>query len=984
MSRKTLLLLAALAVSLPGMLTAQRNYAEESVLKEGIWYKIPVVAEGIHRLDQSFFNENGISLAGVDPRNLQLYGNGGKMLPQANAVYREDDLVENAIWVEGENDGSFDAGDYIAFYGEGPDSWEFLTDAQVFHAKHNFYSDTNYYFLHLGNTPGLRATPQSDNLTANFSPVKSRNMQVHEIDSENLLASGRHWLGEKFDLVTQRTFSFYAPDVQADGNIRLWASFSARSDVNTRFLLSVGGNSLGSVSLNSVNVSSSETLHYRSKGIQVGVSPDLVAADDSLRITITYDRSGSNRSEGWLDFIEIDYDQNFETSSQSVYYFSVADGVGQGQIADVSVAGGGNQYQIWDITDPARVKSIDFSLNGSNMQFTTETESPRRFVAWRQPTLIPPSGTRQIPNQNLHGMDPVDYLMIVYPGFMAQAQTLAQFHRDQYGRSVALITPDQIFNEFSSGRMDVSAIRDFIKMFYDRTGGVAPSWVLMFGDGTYDYKGITRPIDSEPVNFVPTYQSCDSWDPTDSYTSDDFFVMLEDNEGLWGENCGRDGDFAVQVNTIDVPIGRLPVINTQEAQDMVNKIIRYGTNPEGSGFGSWRNRVLLVADHKEGEGSIHVRQADGYTGIINSNDPCINLEKIYMDNYPMVTTGGITTFPEGRTALLNALDQGSLIVNYTGHGGEFAWSNARILENNDISKLANVDKLPAIITATCEFGRYDDPEKRSGAELMLLNPYAGAIALFTTVRLVYSSPNETLNRNYYREVFTFDSTRNRMPTIGEVMMRTKNRTFVLGSLNNINSRNFTLMGDPALTLNYPRNRAVITQINDQPVSVGVQDTLKSLAKVKITGEVQDEDGNLMSDFNGTMDVTVFDKPSQFTTRLSSFTFNWQKNRLFNGVATVVDGVFEFEFVVPIDISYDNGLGKISLYFSNDELDGSGCYTNLFVGGTDPNAILDDKGPEIQLFMNDENWQDGGITGRNPYLYAVVSDENGINTAGVGI
>ncbi|MEL7339717.1 MAG: type IX secretion system sortase PorU, partial [Bacteroidota bacterium] len=438
------------------------------------------------------------------------------------------------------------------------------------------------------------------------------------------------------------------------------------------------------------------------------------------------------------------------------------------------------------------------------------------------------------------------------------------------------------------------------------------------------------------------------------------------------------------VNTIDVPIGRIPVINEEEAKQMVDKIIRYATNPTGEGFGSWRNRVLLIADHKEGEGSTHVRQADSYSAPIQSADPCINIDKIYMDNYPLEITAGKSRFPEGRAALLAALDQGSLIVNYTGHGGEFAWSNSRIFENSDIGNLQNQDRLPVVITATCEFGRYDNPDLRSGAELMLLAPEAGAIGLFTTVRLVYSSPNETLNRNLYKHILTFDSTKNRMPTLGEVMMRTKNATFKSGSFSNLNSRNFTLMGDPGLILNYPQLKARITEINNAPVIEGEIDTLRSLARISIRGVVEDAGGQQLTNYNGDMDVTVFDKPSRFVTRLSNFTFFWQKNRLFNGKVTVDNGEFFFEFVVPIDISYENGFGKISLYFHNDEFDGTGCYRELHIGGTDPDAVVDKQGPDVDLFMNDNRWRDGGVTGTDPYLYAEVFDENGINSAGVGI
>ncbi|MEL6594088.1 MAG: type IX secretion system sortase PorU, partial [Bacteroidota bacterium] len=564
--------------------------------------------------------------------------------------------------------------------------------------------------------------------------------------------------------------------------------------------MSSGSSLLGSVSIGSVAYDNAEAVFYKTQRTTFTVDPSLVGSDDSLRIRVQFDKRGSIRSEGWLDWYELEYDRalNLQNKNQKVY--SLVEQIGAGEVADLSFSGANANYKLWDITDPVAVQAIPYTLAGASLNAKLPTEEPTRVLAFQNATLVPVS-VQSIPNQDLHGIPLVDYIIITYPGFEAQAQRLAQFHEEHYGRSTAVVTPQEIYEEFSSGKPDITALRNFIRMFYRRSGGVSPGFVCLFGDGTYNQKKINVLSEVGEINFVPTYQSCNSWDPTDSYVSDDFFVLLEDNEGNWGEGCGRDGDGTIEVNTIDVPIGRIPVITEEEATQMVDKIIRYATNPSGEGFGSWRNRVLLIADHKEGEGSTHVRQADSYSAPIQSADPCINIDKIYMDNYPLEITAGKSRFPEGRAALLAALDQGSLIVNYTGHGGEFAWSNSRIFENSDIGNLQNQDRLPVVITATCEFGRYDNPDLRSGAELMLLAPESGAIGLFTTVRLVYSSPNETLNRNLYKHILTFDSTKNRMPTLGEVMMRTKNATFKSGSFSNLNSRNFTLMGDPGLILN---------------------------------------------------------------------------------------------------------------------------------------------------------------------------------------
>ena len=662
-----------------------QNFAEQSVLSEGSWYKIGVTESGIYKLDQSFFNQIGLSPANVNPKNIKIYGNGGSVLPQSNAAFRHDDLVENAIFVSGEADGAFNSQDYVLFYGESAHTWQYDAESQLFHSQFHPYADTNYYFLTVGNTPGKRLESRPSEPDPGFEATTGKAFLFHEIDSENLIKSGRNWLGEKFDLIRERTFNFPMTDLASDGDIIINLRVAARSDIQTSFQVYVGGNVLGTLNLASTNVGNYEARHYWLKSGSFALNASSLAGLGSLNLTLTYNKGSSSRSEGWLDWIEINYDQTFDTKGQAYWPFSIADEqLGTGQIANMSIANGSSAYQIWDITDPTAVQIQAYSMNGNRMEFAVKAESAKRFVAFTESTHTPASAKR-VNNQNLHGLDLIDYLVITAPAFKSEAQRLAQFHQDHYQRSTAVITPDEIFNEFSSGKQDVSAIRDFIRMLYVRSNGMSPGFVTFFGDGSYIYKYINDNVNNA-ANFVPTYQSRDSWDPTSSYTSDDFFGFMDEDEGFWGEGIGFDNDLRVEVNQIDVPTGRLPIENLEQATQIVDKIITYVEDPNGIGLGSWRNRVVLVADHKEGEGNTHVRQADGYQGLILGNDPCIHIDKIYMDNYAMVKTAGVTRFPEGREALLDALDQGSLIVNYTGHGGEQAWSNSRILENTDILK----------------------------------------------------------------------------------------------------------------------------------------------------------------------------------------------------------------------------------------------------------------------------------------------------------
>jgi hypothetical protein len=954
-----------------------QSFSNESVLNSGTWYKIGVTQEGMYRMDRSFLSNLGIS-GSIDPRDIRLFAGQSGLLPQLNSESRVDDLREIPIFVAGEGDGQMGADDFVLFFGEGSSSWNFNSQrGQYQHAIHH-YADTNFYFITIDKGRGLRIA-DAPALTATYTPAASRGVRFTENELDNPIHSGRLWLGETFDLVTERKFSFFVPGADRGGNVRIALRLAAQSSSLSSFQIRVGSQLAGTVSMLSTDVVNPDSRYYQSSEASYVLPATLIDADDSLRITLTYNKGAYARAKGWLDYISLDFDQSFSLNQAGQRTFRILDGTAPGAVAGLAFAASASDYQVWDVTSPFDAVRLPLTANGSTLNTTVAAATPRRIIAHRGGYLTPANRGR-VRNQNLHGMDPVDYLIITHPDFKPAADSLAAFHQEVYQRSTAIVYPQDIYNEFSGGKQDVSAIRDFIRMLYVRSLETSPGFVCMLGDGTYDFKGIVPT--SRGNNFVPTYQSRDSWDPTDSYTSDDFFVLLSDNEGLWGENSGVPGDRTVELNTLDATIGRLPVQTVEEGLAMVRKIRRYATDKQS--FGAWKNRVILVGDYKDSEGSLHIGQADSYTNRILASNPCMNIDKIYLDNYPVERTAGRTLFPEAKAALLQAMDEGSFIINYTGHGGTEAWSNSYILESPDIARINNDNRMPAIITATCEFGRFDLADSRSGAEELVMRTDGGAIAMFTTVRLVFSSPNKTLNDNLYNHMFTYDPNLGRRLTVGEIMQRTKNQTFPLSPTTNLNSRNFTLLGDPGLILAYPELTAMVTHLNGEPIQGGGLDTLRSLSKVNLRGMIVDDAGNPHPEFNGAMEATLFDKPAKFTTLLSNFVFFWQKNRLFNGEVTVANGEFEVNFVVPIDVSYEQGFGKFGAYFSSTETDGAGCLSQFSIGGTDENGAQDDDGPQVNLFMNDEFWKDGGMTGPSPDLFAQVFDESGINTTGNGI
>ena len=566
-----------------------------------------------------------------------------------------------------------------------------------------------------------------------------------------------------------------------------------------------------------------------------------------------------------------------------------------------------------------------------------------------------------VPNQNLHGLQGRNYVVVSHPEYISFARSLAAHRHDRDGLDTVVVTPGQIYKEFSSGKPDVSAIRDFLKMLYDRaaTQEDMPKYVLLYGDGSYHNKG----RDENNTNFILTYQSPNSLSPVSSFVTDDFFGLLDDDEG------GSSG-------LMDIGIGRFPVSTEEQARNAMTKTISYDQLDK---MGDWRNVVCFIGDDQDY--NLHMRQADELADYVETNYPSFSIGKIYLDAYPQISTPSGKRYPDVNEALNQRVNKGALIINYTGHGGENGLAHERILTINDIVSWQNRDKLPLFMTATCEFSRFDDYEHTSAGELVFLNPEGGGIALFSTTRLVYAGPNHVLNERFYEHVFTRDD-QHRNYRLGDIMRLTKNDVSA-----GINKLNFTLLGDPAVELAYPKNRIRVLTINETDVTQAT-DTLKALGKVTITGSVEDELGNALSTFNGIIYPTVYDKKSEIKTLSNDgdpeMTFSLRDRILYKGKASVTNGNFSVNFIVPKDISYNYDYGKLSFYAADNSADASGSYEQVIIGGSADSVANDTDGPDIQIYMNDEHFVFGGMTDADPQLLVFVSDSNGINTIGSGI
>ena len=943
---------------------SNKSVSVNSVLNEGDWYKIKVNTDGLYKIDRDLLSEMGVNVSNLDPRNIQIYGNGGAMLPEYNATFRHETLEECAIYVRGEQDASFDSNDLIIFYGESPHRWG-LNNNQQFEHILNIYDNNNYYFLHIGSTLGKRVVNDITSLSNNSQVDFYTDRQFYEWEDQNLKHTGREWFGEYFSFSEQYNLNFNFSNRLQEQPIRIKARAVARSSSLSNISCAHNGEEVLNVPI---------TAQINSEiYVEDGESTaEFISNDAVVGLSVSYNRNGNSSAFAYLDYIEVQAKCELKFNGNQLVV-SEPTTIGEGNITKFNIDANSNDFAVWDVTNPNEIRALIVD----DLSFTSTTDSLKTFIIHNPSSsnYLNPIFDQKIDNQNLLGQDPAELIIITAPEFLEAAQRLADFHQQADGISVNIATTHQIYNEFSSGKQDLIALRSYLKMLYEKaqTEDEIPDNVLLFGDASFDYKGIGEMNNRySNQNFVPTFESQYSFKLGPSYCTDDFIAFLDPLEG-GQSSIGHDG--------IDIGVGRLVVQSLSEAEEMVDKIIHYSS---ANSLGDWRTNICFVADDVDDDAWEFRLQEnmDKIAHDIDTNYHNYNINKIYMDAYQQVSSSGGQRYPDARQAIIDNVNKGTLIMHYYGHGGEVGWAEERVLELIDINSWENIDNLPVFITATCEFSRYDDSKRISAGEQILLNPNGAGIALFTTTRTITETDAKNLSSSFYK--YAIPESSNDYLTFGQVMKSLKNDLS-----NSPNKSKFSLLGDPALRLPIPQLNVVVTELLNADTFVPI-DTIKALSKVLIKGMVVNLDGSVYDEFNGILKPKVFDKPSQVQTlnndyeNLEPFNFELQQNVLYSGNVTVENGLFEFEFVVPKDIAYANGFGKFSFYASNSTEDAIGAYVDVVIGGFDESAAADNDGPDIELFMNNTDFIYGGITDDSPSLYAVVQDDSGINTTGNGI
>jgi hypothetical protein len=932
------------------------SQTSNSVLSSGNWYKFSVDTTGVFKIDISLLQKMGINTSNLNPRNIKIFGNGGVMLPQRNSDLRQDDLVENSIYVSGESDGVFNSSDYILFYAKGPHDWVLNPSLETADHRQNIYSDKAYYFLTIGSSSGKRVPIASD-ITASSSKTITNfdDFVFYEKEERNLFAIGTQWFGEDFSVNDSQSFKFEFKNLDTSSPIQVKVRGSAISALNSTMSVVVNTQNAFSIVYPSVT-NGSLTLGYANHN-----SSNVSLTSSNIDVTINYNNNGNPGAKAYLDYIEVKGKKQLIADGNQ-FSFRSFEAYKTAGIIEYQISNDTNISEVWDVTDFVNPKKINNSSSGSDFIFKSTGGVLNEYIVLNDGDYYTPEVTDNslVNNQNLHAINDVNYIVITNDELSGQAQRLADYHQDNSGLTTKVVLLPQIYNEFGSGSPDITAIRDFVKHIHSTNSNNLGKlkYVCFFGDGSYDFKD--RITDNN--NIVPVFESVQSFNLATSYVTDDYFAMLDPNEGLM-----------LTSDTIDVATGRIPVSTVQQASEVVDKILSYYSK---NAFGDWRNTITLLADDidEAGEGTLQSgmeRIADS----IKKNKPIFNINKIYADAYKQETSSGGERYPQVTLALTNAIEKGTLVMDYFGHGGEDGFASERILEVPQIQALNNGKTLPLFITVTCEFSRFDNPLRTTAGELTFWNKNGGAASLITTTREVFISTGQNFNERLLKILLEF---KNEDYTISESLMAAKN------GFSSFQKFFIYYLGDPAMKLAIPKPNVRITKMNGVSITQSI-DTLKALSKVSFEGVVADDLNQTLIDFNGTLSTTVFDKPINKTTLDNNgfgikMDFDSRESKLFRGKSTVTNGVFNFDFIVPKDIKVAYGKGKLSFYASDEKEDRSGANFDVVVGGINPNATSDTVGPEVSVFMNDESFIEGGNTNTSPNLIISLSDLSGINTS----
>lgn len=937
-------------VALPAFPLSPDFYSASSKMASGKWVRIEVEEEGMQFISNTALRKMGFA----DPSKVNVFGYGGRILSeQLDGKYADDLPAVSSIQTPSG----------ILFYGRTNRGWVLEPGKMEFARTANHYSSKSFYFL--SDRDSERTQPEEARFPAG-TPEKTitsfTERLLHEQDLSAPTPSGRTYLGEDFRSQPSRTFRFLLPGIIGDAMAKI--CFAAKvSSGSSSIIMSVDGERLPSTAADIIpGISSSEA--YLNTITTFKKIPD---PGENLSLNVSFSYSGVIFI-GALDYIHLEYERKLKIDGDELLFR-----INPTSLSEVRIEGCDDKMEIWNVSGDSGAFRVPFSLEGTTAVFTA-APGYGEYVAFR-PSGIgrTPQSPIALPNQDIHAMPAPDLLIVAPERFHEAARRIARLHSELDGISVEIISPTKIYNEFSSGSPDPTAIRRLLKMWHDREGGGDGNIMhcLLMGRPTYDHLGLSAASRNRAEQPIPIWQSEDVRSSSTSYSTDDYIGMLDDNP--------RPPDMGSA--TIHVAVGRMPVTTVAEAAAAADKLEGYLRNPVK---GAWRNSILTIADDQDhGE---HLFQAEDVVAAMRDNafGSGYRYEKLYLDSYPLVNSGTGPSYPAATRRLLEKLDEGVALVNYIGHASAREWTHESLLTWTDISSLTN-SRLPFLYASTCDFLKWDADEI-SGGEKMWLSPTSGVIGMLCPSRKVFISLNGNMSRNTMKEMFRTDGD-GTTSTLGEIAVRGKNAT-----RGDANKLRFAFMGDPALRLPRMDYRVSADSIagkpldnpDDVPVVMGGE-------RVSLKGRISLPDGTPVPDAAGIVDLVLFDAEKTVRTLGNGAVgeecfYNDRKSRLFVGKAQVRAGEWTTEIIIPSEIENNFSPAMLSFYYLDDGgLEGNGSCENLYVFGHLERDEDDSEGPEFTAFHLDRpSFTDGDAVSPSPTLHASFTDPSGINISDSGI
>ncbi|MBS3913446.1 MAG: type IX secretion system sortase PorU [Bacteroidetes bacterium] len=925
-------------------------------ISSGTWVKMKLGKEGVYRVNANELSAAGFDLNSLDPRKLQLRGHQCGMLPESNNLH-EGGMPEIPMIVIGENDGKFDAGDYILFYAGGRDKWVYNRALKHFIHSRNLYSDDAFLYLGIGTNNGLRIQTQTENTASPQQIITKYAYNVfHDSDMVNPLNMSRVWLGEKLgNEGLTRNFTFNLPSDVSDTSYVKVACAGGMKLVEGDLKITVNGTS---------SIYTFGKINEEYEVFKLGEREFWpISPQKQIQVNLELIRQNT-QSSAWLNYIEINTTRNIDATQGPVvlrhYLYD------SNTTTETRIPGSGNY--VWNVTDEM-IPAAMVLKSGSGFEYfiSSKTGVNAAYVVFQPNKCLSPIFAGSVANADILGGDPAEFIIITHPDYMQASRDLKDFRTVNDNLSVKIVTPQEIYNEYNASQQDIVAIRDYLRDEYKKSlaSGKSLKYVLLMGGASFDPKSRV----ANNTNFIPIYEMY-SIIKSQTFCLDDFYAYLDSGLGnpLYGDN------------KMAFSVGRIPARNASEAHAVVAKLKRYESP---NSLGPWRNDLSFICDDVDDpnyERSFLI-ETEKSTATISNLHPNLLINKVYADAYKQQSTGNTEEYPEVSASIDRFVNQGSLFMNYQGHGGEKGWAQEAILTVPMITAWKNYSQFPVLFTATCEFSRFDDPSIQSGGELALMNPNGGAIALMTTTRLVIVGGNAQINNDFWTG-YGYPSPTEPIPTVGDIYKRLKNRPTP-----DSEDTKFALLGDPSMKLAIPEHKVVIDSINGIETNA-FADTLKAFSIVKMKGHIDYRTGGVFSGFNGKLWVTILDKPQTKYTldndnTDSKMPYLDQTSVIYKGVVSVTNGSFFIIFTVPKDIAYNVNLGKISLYAHNGVTDASGALM-VKIGSSLNNVETDVEGPAVKLFMNDTTFVSGGHVLPDAKFIARIYDVHGINATGAGI